>query len=391
MTNVLRPERTEARFDIAIVGAGIVGLGHALAAVRAGLKVVVIERDLRANGASIRNFGFVTVTGQARGDMWRLARRSRELWAEVAPEAGIAVEHRGLLLTLRRPESVAVVEAFLATEMGEGCALLDATDLRRDFPAVAAPDALGALWSPHELRVDSPQALPRMVEWLAREYGVVFRMGEAVLDVAPPVITTSRGRIFAERAVVCPGHDFASLFPERIEAYRPRRCRLTMLKLASPGVTWPAGVMSDLGLVRYHGYADLPQAELLRRRLAAEQGAHLAHGVHLIAVQNADGTLVVGDSHHYDDLPAPFAPAEAEALILDEFARATGRIPPPVLERWTGVYASSTERPYFVDAPSPQVRLVMVTTGAGASTAFAIGEAVISEMCAAAPRTETMR
>ena len=52
-------------FDLAVVGAGIVGLAHALAAARAGQRVVVIDRDAQANGASIRNFGYITVTGQA--------------------------------------------------------------------------------------------------------------------------------------------------------------------------------------------------------------------------------------------------------------------------------------------------------------------------------------
>ena len=64
-------------FDVAIVGAGICGLAHALAAARRGKRVVVVDRDAQANGASVRNFGFVTVTGQQRGDGWRRARRSR--------------------------------------------------------------------------------------------------------------------------------------------------------------------------------------------------------------------------------------------------------------------------------------------------------------------------
>ena len=111
--------------------------------------------------------------------------------------------------------------------------------------------------------------------------------------------------------------------------------------------------------------------------------------MHLIAVQSADGSLVVGDSHHYDDLPGPFAPAEAEALILDEFAEGHGPRAPPVLARWTGVYAVSDERGYFVDAPSPEVRLVMVTSGTGASTAFAIGEATIADLCGVGQSTMT--
>jgi D-hydroxyproline dehydrogenase subunit beta len=370
---------TDGEYDLAVVGAGIVGLAHAYAAAKAGARVVVIERDLAANGASIRNFGFITVTGQARGDVWDLAMRTRDLWAEVAGPAAVPVEHRGLLLTLRRPESVALAEAFLATEMGEGCELLDAAALRARCPEISAPDTLGALASPHELRVESRSALPRLAAWLAEAHGVDVRFGVAALSVEPPIIETSRGPIRVRRAVVCPGDDFASLYPERLAPFALTRCRLSMLRLADPGFRLPAGVMSDLGLVRYAGYSALPEADALRGRLEAEQPRHLANGVHLIAVQSADGSLVVGDSHHYGDAPPPFAPAEAEALILDEFQRATGLDPPPVIERWTGTYAVAPDRTFLIDAPSDDVRLVMVTAGCGASIGFGLAERVIGD------------
>lgn len=321
-------EGREQVYDLAVIGAGVVGLAHAYVAAKLGKRVVVIERDRRANGASIRNFGFITVSGQARGESWAQARRSRDVWAEIAPKAGIAVEHEGLLLTVRRPEAIPVIEAFLATEMGEGCDLLDAGELRRRHPEVTADDALGALFSPHELRVESRTALPKLAAWLAEVMGVAFRFETSALSIAPPQIETSRGPVRAEAVVVCPGDDFVSLFPDRIAPYGLRRCRLSMLRLADPGFRLPAGVMSDLGLARYRGYADLPEAAALKVRLAREQPDHLEHGVHLIAVQSADGSLVVGDSHHYDDLPGPFAPAAAEACILDEFAQATGLAPP---------------------------------------------------------------
>ena len=367
-------------YDLAIVGAGIVGLAHALAAARRGLRVVVIERAPRANGASIRNFGFVTVTGQQRGESWQLARRSRDIWAEVAPKAGIPVEHKGLFLTLRRPEAVAVAETFLQTEMGAGCTLLDADTLRVQQPRIAASDTLGALYSPHDLRVESRTALPRLATWLTEAMGVDVITGTAVLDVTPPTLQTSRGPVSAEAAIVCPGDDFATLFPDRIEAYGVERCRLSMLRLADPGFRLPGAIMSDLSLTRYRGYADLPEAAALKARLSVEQARHLDHGVHLIVVQSADGSLVVGDSHHYADQPWPFAPVEAEEMILDEFVRATGLAPPPVIERWTGEYAVAADRNYFMDTPTPAVRLVMVTSGTGASTAFGIAEKTMADL-----------
>ena len=101
---------TDGEYDLAVVGAGIVGLAHAYAAAKAGARVVVVERDLAANGASIRNFGFITVTGQQSGDCWRRARRSVEVWLKIADDAKIPIVQRGLLMIARRPEARAVIE-----------------------------------------------------------------------------------------------------------------------------------------------------------------------------------------------------------------------------------------------------------------------------------------
>ena len=365
-------------FDLAVVGGGIVGLVHAYWAHRAGKRVAVIDRDARANGASIRNFGFITVTGQERGDSWSLARRTRDVWGMVAPEAGIPVLQRGLALAGRSPEALAVMEAFLATEMGEGCRILTPAQFRDMTGGLGTEDLAGALYSPFELRVESRFAIARLAAWLEAS-GVTFLPETVVFSASPPRLATSRGIIEADSVVVCPGDDFVTLYPERIAQYQLRKCRLSMLKLADPGLRLPCTVMSDLGLTRYRGYAALPEARALDAKLRAEQPAHFEHGVHLLVAQGEDGGLIVGDSHHYDHLPTPFAPAAAEDAILDEYRRALGA-PPQVLERWTGVYAVADDRTYLVDVPAPDVRLVIVTSGTGASTGFGIAERVIADL-----------
>lgn len=371
MTNLDR------HFDLAVVGAGVVGLAHALAAARLGQRVVVVDRDAQANGASVRNFGFVTVTGQARGAVWRRARRSAEVWNEVAGPAGIEVLQRGLTMVARRPEARAVLEAFLETEMAKGCAWREVGDLSDRLPGRG--EVLGALTSQVDLRVESRAAIPRLAAWLAAAHGIVFLRGVAVRGVETGRLETSAGVIRAEAIVVCPGDDLVTLFPEHFVRAEVTRCKLQMLRLADPGWRLPAPVMSDLGLVRYRGYADLAQAEPLRARLRAEQAKHLEHGVHLIVTQSADGSLVVGDSHHYAATPDPFARDDVDALILDEFAQVFGQAPPPVLERWTGTYASAAGHS-LVETPAQGVRLVTVTSGTGASTAFGLAEEVIADL-----------
>lgn len=363
--------------DLLVVGAGIVGLAHALAGVRRGWRVTVVERDWRCVGASIRNFGFVTVTGQREGATWQRAMRSRQVWAEVAPAAGIAIEQRGLWMLAHRPAARAVLEAFAQTAMGEDCRLHDAAEVAALAPGLRADRLSGALHSPHELRVESRHAIPRLAAWLAERHGVNFIRGEAVLEVNPGGVRTALRTLQAGRVVLCPGTELTGVAAPWLAPQALKLTRLQMLRVQpEPGFRLPAPVMSDLGLVRYAGYAALPEAAALRRQLEEEAPESLAHGIHLIAVQGSDGSLVVGDSHHDDATPEPFASEAVDRLILDHLRESVELTQCRVVERWTGVYPTGHDQDCLIVAPEPELRVVVVTSGTGASTAFGIAEEV---------------
>jgi D-hydroxyproline dehydrogenase subunit beta len=372
---------TSQSYDVAIVGAGICGLAHALAAARRGKRVVVVDRDAQANGASIRNFGFVTVTGQQAGTCWRRAKRSLDVWVEIADAAKIPIVQRGMLMIARRPEARAVVEAFLETEMGAECRLVEPRELTDYGSGLRADEFAGALYSPHEARVESREAIPQFAAWLGDRFQVTFLRETAVHAASPPKLETSRGPIEAEAIIVCPGDDFTTLHADRLAQYGLTRCKLHMMRLRPERLDERLPpVMSDLGMIRYLGYAELPAARALRVKLEAEQRAHIDAGVHLIAVRSADGTVVVGDSHHYAATPDPFAPVEVDNLILDEFAHVFAEARPQVVERWIGTYASAPDRLMLDDAPCDGLRIVLITSGTGASTSFAIAEEVVAEL-----------
>jgi FAD dependent oxidoreductase TIGR03364 len=356
--------------DLLIVGAGIVGLAHAWAAARRGWRVAVIERDAQAVGASVRNFGLVTVTGRGAGTTWQRALRSRALWAELAPQAGIDVVHRGLWVLARRPAAWDVLQAFAATEMGAGCRL------QRAGPDWMAR-GVGVLYSPYELRVESRLALPRLAAWLAECHGVQFAWGEEALERTADGLRSARRHWQAERVLLCPGSPVGLVrSAAALQALRLTRLQMLRWRPARP-LQLDAALMSDLSLVRYAGYAALPEAGALRRQLQGEAPELLSAGIHLIAVQSRDGSLVVGDSHHEETAASPFASEAIDDLLLaelhDGLARPVGR----VVERWIGHYPVGHDADCLIDAPDAATRLVLVTSGTGASTAFALAEDLI--------------
>ncbi len=366
---------TSSSFDVIVVGAGVVGLAHAYQAARNGLKVCVVERDAACVSASIRNFGFITVSGQGAGDTWRRARYSRDIWADIAPQAGIQVVHQGLNLVATRDKGVDVLEAFMQTDMAQsaGCELWTPAQAAQHAPELQLGNAKAVLHSPIELRVESRDAIGQLTRWLAEAHGVTFRFGEAVLEVATPKVVTAKTTLHAERVVVCTNADIHGLYSNYFAKHQVRLCQLQMLRVKpQAGFKLNAPVMGDLSLVRYHGYSKLPQAQALLQQLQQEEGDSLAHGIHLIAVQSADGSLVVGDSHHYGASVGPFAHNDVDELMLRHMREALHITDYTVTERWVGIYPSASQVDCFIEAPDDATRIAVVTSGTGASTGFGV-------------------
>lgn len=367
-------------FDLAVVGAGALGLAHALAAARSGRRVVVFERDARANGASVLMSGIVTVAGQARGASARRAKRSRDVWAEICADAGIRIEHEGLAIVALRPEAATALEAYAATDSAPGSVFYRPEDAHALFPQFRG-DISGVFWSPDELRVEAKTAMPKIAAWLEDAHSVVFRWETAVTGYENGVLATSRGPVSAKALVVCAGDDFRTLYGERLASTGVIRAKSQMLRVRyEDGFELPGAVGTDLGVPRMPGLEGLEGLDALKARLAAEQPEHLQHGVTLLASQSSDGSLVVGGSRKLDATPDAVQSAIIDELILDELAAIFGRRPKTVVSRWIGTYAFSADRPLIVEAPEENVRIVVAASWAGASGAFAVGEETIADL-----------
>jgi D-hydroxyproline dehydrogenase subunit beta len=363
--------------DLAVVGAGIVGLAHAVDAVSRGLQVAVVERDERAAGASVRNFGHVCTTAQS-GEALELALAARESWLRLGEKAGFEVATCGTVVLARHTDELAVLEQLAAERGREQVRLLGAAEARR-AAGFSTAEVLGAAQLPLDLRVDPRAAVPALASWLAAE-GVRFHWRTAAGGVEPGLVRTSRGDLTAERVVHATGHDLDRTFPALAEQYDVRRCVLRMLEVAPPsGVVVAPAVLTGLSMLRYGGLAEQPAAADVRARFAATAPELLDVVMNLMLTQRPDGALVLGDTHHTDATPSPFEDEGVVDLVLREGARLLGA-PLTVRRRWRGVYATSPRTDFLVAEPHAGTRVVAVTSGIGMTTALGLAPRVLDQL-----------
>lgn len=367
------------KYDLLIVGAGIVGLAHAWIASKLGLHVAILEKNPRCEGASIKNFGFVTVTGQRAGTTWERARKSRDLWLEVAFQAHLPICQRGLTLVAHRSEALEILETFQQTSMGDDCRLLTREELIQFSPELRSERIVGGLYSPLELRFESQRVIPQIAQWLSTLPNIDFFYSTEVLQIETPHIETSSGIFSAERVLICPGNELHGVAKKYLQQYPISLTQLQMLRIKPlDNYRLKTAIMGDFSLVRYAGFTGLDCHHHLLQRLKSEHGPALDAGIHFIAVQSLDGSLVIGDSHHQVLKEEGFASEEVDRLILQICEETLALKSFEITHRWIGRYPTGIDSTdALILKPEETLRVVSIVSGTGASTAFGIAEEVI--------------
>ncbi len=156
-------------YDDAVIGAGVIGLAHAYHLARRGRRVIVFERNDRACGASVRNFGMLWPIGQPFGALRSLAGRSLEIWLDILEASGLWHERTGSLHLAYRDDEAQVLREFAGEceDHGERVELIGPSGVRERAPAVRTEGLQLAL-------VEPSRSLRRSARSFARLAGLAF-------------------------------------------------------------------------------------------------------------------------------------------------------------------------------------------------------------------------
>jgi len=248
--------------------------------------------------------------------------------------------------------------------------LLEPAALQRFNPALSA-EVLGALWSPEDAVVEPQKVLSALRDHLERTGRYRFVGNRFATDTTSGVVIDHLGQRWeGDLVILAVGALRSGLVGSHLEAAPLRRVCLQMLSTAPMDGELPTAI-ADADTMRYYpAYRSARLEDLPQRSEVAER-----HGLQLLLVQRADGSLTIGDTHHYEE-PFDFALAEE---VADELLKRVRRIlaepVPPVTRRWAGVYSQCTDdRLCYRAEPTPGVWVVTGPGGRGMTCAPVIAE-----------------
>jgi FAD dependent oxidoreductase TIGR03364 len=375
--------KKEKGADVAVVGGGIIGLAIAYTAAKKGHSVVLFERNTKAIGASIRNFGLIWPIGQAPGKSYERAMKSRNIWSALAEEAGFYKAETGCLHLAYHQDEWNILNEFVETASHhgyQGCELLSAAEVSSKSKAAKTDGLLGGLWSNTELTVDPREAIARIPRFLESRYGIELRYGTAVNQIAMPFIETATEKWQIGQVYVCSGADFETLYPEVFAGSGITKCKLQMMRTGPQPNNWQLGPALCAGLTLRH-YASFKHCTSLKEldtRILSDYPAYETWGIHVLVSQTRLGELTIGDSHEYGLTLEPFDKEEINRLILDyldTFAQFPNK---QIVSRWHGIYPKLAGKTEFVAYPEKDVMIINGLSGAGMTLSFGLAEELLN-------------
>ena len=346
------------KFDVLVIGSGILGTFHAYHALRAGYSVGLIEKNKKPQGATTRNFGQVVPSGL--DTKWqKIGRRSLEIYKELQQETDISLQSNGSVYIASDNDEVRLIEelALQNQKVGYPSKLLTKTECLQKWPVLQPSYCQAGLFFPQEISLDPRITVHKIINYMIEKMGLKYFPScqitqSLVLNRGVEFRSSDQRTFVGEKGIICNGSEFQTLYPELFGQSDLEVSKLHMLRTTpNPKLRIKGNILTGRTIRRYESFRECNSYKDVRESEPKDTFAK-KYGIHILLTQAPDGTIVLGDSHEYADAKNKDAlgyeiDQSINVFMLRE-AKKIFRIPNLEIQNtWFGLYSQCKTKDIF--------------------------------------------
>lgn len=366
------------KYDLIIVGAGIIGTFCAYHALKRGKTVLLLEKDSQPFEASFRNFGQAVPSGQSLPLWFEYGRKSLKIYKDLQENTDISLVKNGSWYYASDDQEMTLLEEIhqLFTERNYTNKLYTAQECLDINPSLKKDYVKGGLFFPEEASLNPLVMVHRVREFLIQYMGLHYQPLCSVISIEKKrgiaKIHSAHGQAFwSDKVILASGRDTQFLFPDLFAQADLKISKLQMMRLIPQKRAFKSNILTGLTIRRYESFHSCPSFHKLET--SAEQKLLQEHGIHILFKQADDGSIILGDSHSYVPThhQANFGfeiSTEINEMMLNEAKRILHVESWDVESTWAGYYLQANKSDIFTKTLDDVIHVINGIGGKGMTT-----------------------
>ncbi|TDD95040.1 TIGR03364 family FAD-dependent oxidoreductase [Flavobacterium cellulosilyticum] len=363
-------------YDLIVVGSGVLGSFHAYHALKKGLRVALIEKDKMPKGATIQNFGQVVPSGM--DTKWQAyGRESLAIYKEIQSQFDISIRQNGSVYLASNEEEVQLIEELSHINQSNNYQshLLTKQQCLYKYSCLRSDYVKAGLFFPEEVTVEPRTMIYRLQEFMIQNMGLKLITNTSIINCesTPNGVSLSSAAnedFLASKVIICNGSEFKNLYPKLFNESDLEVSKLQMMQTKpQKNYVLPGSILTGLSIRRYEAFYECPSFKSIK----AKEDPHSLEkkwGVHILFKQAADGSVILGDSHHYaeakniDDLGFDLD-MDIDNFMIQEAKKIIDLPNYEIQNRWYGTYSQCKTKDIFEHTIDDNIHIITGIGGKG--------------------------
>lgn len=362
-------------YDIVIIGGGILGISHAYHCIEAGYSVALMERNAYPMDATVRNFGQVVPSGF--GVKWQqYGLESLRIYKSMQEKVDLTVRQEGTIYLASNTEEEELISELNDINRSQGytSTLLTKNECLTRYPGIREDYVKAGLFFPEEIVVDPRLMARRFLDFMVEHMGLDYFPQSPIYSVDKTdkvkICSKNNFQLAADKVFLCCGAEYEMLFPELFDQSDILLVKLQMLETKPQSqVRIPGSVLTGWTIRRYESFHECPSFSEIKSKEDSEHYQR-KHGVHILFKQSQDGSVVIGDSHHYQPVKEGsrmdyLVNNDLNMFMIDEAKKIYDLDSYALRNTWTGFYSQCKTRDIFNETINEDIHIVTAIGGKG--------------------------